>query len=188
MKSSGPPPLATWLLGCFLREADRHAVLGDLVEEYGVRVRAASILNATVWYWSQVGRSIPLFFQANIRRGAWLGTLGVAVSAYVAAGIVEFAGVAGLAKVLSPTGLMFSVLSVIVGLSTMALGGYFAAWIRPAAATVLAGIVFIVVVILFLTTSGSAPLWYGLTFLIFGPVAAFAGGTLCRVRRTGGAV
>jgi heme/copper-type cytochrome/quinol oxidase subunit 4 len=82
-------------------------------------------------------------------------------------------------------GRAFSVLSVIVGLATMVFGGYLAAWMRPAAATVLAAIVILVIVVSFVTMRDSAPLWYGLAFLIFGPVAALAGGTLCRVRRTG---
>jgi hypothetical protein len=176
------------LLGYFLPELDRQAILGDLVEEYGIRVRSASTSNATSWYWSQVGRSIPPVLWASIRRGAWLSTVGVAIGAYVVAGMIEFASVAVLAKLLSPVGRVFTVLSVIVGLATMALGGYFAAWVRPAAATILAGIVIIVIVVLFLTMRDSAPLWYGLTFLIFGPLAALGGGALCRVKRTGRAV
>jgi len=51
----------------------------------------------------------------------------------------------------------------------------------------MAGTVMIVVAVLMMTMSGSAPLWYGLAFLVFGPLAALAGGTLCRGRRTGGA-
>jgi hypothetical protein len=78
---------------------------------------------------------------------------------------------------------------MIVGLATLVLGGSFAAWIRPGAASALSGIVAIAVVILMVTTSDRAPLWYGLTFLIIGPLAALAGGTLhvgrrmCRGRR-----
>ena len=58
-------------------------------------------------------------------------------------------------------------------------------WIRPGAATVMAAIVMIVVAVLMMTRSGGASLWYGLAFLILGPLAALAGGPLCRGRRTG---
>ena len=185
MRRHRPPRVATWLLGCFLPESDREAVLGDLVEEYGIRVRSASISNAASWYWTQVWRSIAPVLWVGIRRGGWLGTVGVALGAYIVAGMIEFVGTAVMARLLNPEGRAFPVLSVLVGLATMVLGGYFAAWIRPAAATVLAAIVILVIVVLFVSMRDSAPLWYGLTFLIFGPVAALAGGTLCRVRRTG---
>jgi hypothetical protein len=183
-----PPRVSTWLLGCFLPESDREAVLGDLVEEYGIRVRSASISNAAGWYWSQVWRSIPPALWVGVRRGGWLSTVGVAIGAYIVAGMIEFVGLAVMARLLSPVGRAFPVLSVIVGLATLVLGGYLAAWIRPAAATVLAAIVILVIVVLFVTMRDSAPLWYGLVFLVFGPVAALAGGTLYRIRRTGPAV
>jgi len=72
---------------------------------------------------------------------------------------------------------------MIVGLATMVLSGYVAALIRQGAARVLAGIIFTVVVVLFVTVPDSAPLWYGLTFLIAGPAAALAGGWLNLIRR-----
>jgi hypothetical protein len=112
-----------------------------------------------------------------------LSTLGVAFGAYIAAGLLEFAGVAAISKLLGPDAGAL-VLNAIVGLATIVLGGYVAAWIRPGAASALAGMVLIAVVILMVTASGSAPLWYGLTFLVFGPVAALAGGTLCLTART----
>jgi hypothetical protein len=92
-----------------------------------------------------------------------------------------------MSRLLGPDARPLPVLRAIVGLATIMLGGYLAARIRPAAATALAGIVMIAVVILMVTMSDSAPLWYGLAFLIVGPLAALAGGTLCRGRRTGGA-
>jgi len=120
------------------------------------------------------------------RREGWLSTVAVAIGAYVVAGTIEFVGVAVIARLLGPHARPLPVLSAIVGLATILLGGYFAARIRPAAATALAGIVMIAVVILMVTMSDSAPLWYGLAFLIVGPLAALAGGTLRRGRRTGG--
>ncbi len=179
----GPPRVATVLLGCFLPESEREAILGDLAEEYGIRVRSTSVSNAVGWYWSQVCRSILPALWVGIRRGGWLVTVGVAIAAYIIAGAIEFVGVGMIARLVSPGGPVFFLLSVVVGLATMVLGGYLAAWIRPAAAPVLAAIILLVILILFVVMRDSAPLWYGLAFLVFGPVAALAGGALCRVRR-----
>jgi hypothetical protein len=179
------PPVATWLLGCLLPASDREAVLGDLVEEHAIRARTASPRTAAGWFWRQVWHSIPPMLWVGIRRGAWLTTLGVAIGAYVVAGLIEFVGVAAIARLLGPDARALPVLSAMVGLGTIGLGGYVAARIRPEAATVLAAIVMLVVGALLVTMPESAPLWYGLTFLMVGPVAALAGGTLCRVRRHG---
>src|SRR5437016_114611 len=103
--------------------------------------------------------------------------------AYIAAGALEFAGTMAISKLLTPGAPVYTVISLVVGLTTMVIGGYFATWIRPGAGTVMAGIVMIVVAVLMMTMSGSAPLSYGLAFLVFGPLAALAGGTLCRGRR-----
>jgi hypothetical protein len=188
MRRDLPPRVATWLIGRILPERDREAVLGDLVEEYAVRVRSETRATVSRWYWGQVCRSTPQMLWCRIRAGHWLRTTGVAASAYIAASTVEFLGTAAISKVLAPDGRLFLVVSLLFGLATIVLGGYFAARIRPAAASALAAIVIIVIVIVFVTMRRSAPLWYGLTFLVFGPVAALAGGTLCRVRRTDRAV
>lgn len=173
-----PPRVATALLGCFLPEPERQAILGDLVEEYGIRVRSISRSSAASWYWSQVWRSVLPVLRVAIKRDGWRDTIGVAIVSYLVAGTIEFVGVGMMAKLVDPAGPASSVLSVIVGLATIVLGGYLAAWIRPAASPVLAAIVMLVILVLFVVMSDSAPLWYGLAFLVFGPVAALAGGTL----------
>jgi hypothetical protein len=109
----------------------------------------------------------------------------VAIAAYVAAGVLEWVGVAIVARLLHPDARLAIVLSVIVGLATMLLGGYVAASIRQGAAPALAGIILIVVAVLMVTMPDSAPLWYGLTFLIAGPAAALAGGRLTLIQRAG---
>ena len=179
-------PMATWLLERVLPERDREAILGDLIEEYELRARSTTPWMVSRWYWGQVCRSIPRMVWGSVSRGRWLPTLGVAVGAYIAAGALEFAGTMAISKLLTPDAPVYTVISLVVGLTTMVIGGYFATWIRPGAGTVMAGIVMIVVAVLMMTMSGSAPLSYGLAFLVFGPLAALAGGTLCRGRRTGG--
>jgi hypothetical protein len=109
----------------------------------------------------------------------------VAIAAYLSAAVIEFVSTAVISKMFRPDGRLATVLSVTVGLATMALGGYVAASIRRGAAPVLAGIILIVVGLLFVTMPNSAPLWYGLTFLVAGPLAALAGGSLSVIRRSG---
>lgn len=188
MRRDLPPRMASWLIGRVLPERDGEVILGDLIEEYAVRVRSESHATVSLWYWGQVGRSLPRMLWYSIRARYSLRTISVAAGAYVAASIIEFLGTAAISTVLAPGGRLFAVVSLLFGLATIALGGYFAARIRPGAATALATIVMIVIVILFMTMTDSAPLWYGLTFLVFGPLAALAGGTVCRVGRSDGAV
>jgi hypothetical protein len=65
---------------------------------------------------------------------------------------------------------------VLVGLAAFALGGYLAAVVRPAATKVLAAMIVLVVGTFMIAGVGQAPLWYGLAFLVFGPLTAIAGG------------
>jgi hypothetical protein len=185
MRHDIAPRVATCLLKCFLPPTDREVVLGDLIEEYAIRARSDPASMVDRWYWGQVYRSIPQAQWSAIRRGGAVTTLTTALAAFIAAGALESAGLAALSRVLVMDANQPTALSVIVGLATIMLGGYVAAWIRPGAAQALAGIEMIAVVILMVTMSGSAPLWYGLTFLIIGPLAACAGGTLRIGRQTG---
>jgi hypothetical protein len=185
MTRHSPSPVASWLLGRVLPERDRDAVLGDLFEEYALRARSAKPSTVSRWYWGQVCRSIPRMVWRRVREGQWLRTIGVAAGAYIASGTIEFIGTAAISRVFAPSARLLTVLSLVFGLATIMLGGYFAARIRAEAATALAGIVMIAVLILIVTKSGSAPIWYGLAFLIVGPLAALAGGTLYLRRRRG---
>lgn len=183
MNPEARPRLAIRLLESLLPEDDRGAVVGDLIEESALRARASSRASVTWWCWGQVARSVPLVLWSELRRGHWFGTLGVAILVYIAASVLESVGTSLVLGLLHPDPRLGPALSVIVGLATMGLGGYVAASIRRGAAQVLAGIIFLVVVVLFVTMPDSVPLWYGLTFLIAGPAAALTGGRLKLVRR-----
>jgi len=179
-----PSRIATWLLERVLPERDRDALVGDLIEEYELRAQSSTPSIASRWYWGQACRCLPRMVWDSVNR--WLPTLGVATGAYIAAGALEFGGTVVISKLFTPAAAVFTVVSVVVGLATLVIGGYVATWIRPGAGTVMAVIVMIVVAVLMATTSGSEPLWYGLTFLVAGPLAALAGGALCRGGRMGG--
>jgi hypothetical protein len=181
-----PPMLsrvAIWLLERLLPDGDRDAIVGDLIEESALRARASTRSTTAWWCWGQVARSIPPLLWSNRRHRHWLGTLGVAIAAYVVVSVIESLGLALISSLLRPDARLAPVLSAIVGLATMVLGGYVAASIRQGAAPALAAIILAVVAVLFVTMPDSAPLWYGLTFLIAGPVAALAGGRLNLIRR-----
>src|SRR5207244_4303690 len=92
------------------------------------------------WYWGQVCRSISQMAWGSVSRGRWLPTLGVAIGAYIAAGALELAGTTAISRLLTPGTRFSTVIDLVVGLATMVIGGYFATWIRPGAATVMAGI------------------------------------------------
>lgn len=185
MNPPPPPRIAIRLLEWLLPEEHRDALVGDLIEESALRARSSTRATATWWCWAQVVRSIPLVLCSTLRRRRWFGTLGVAIAVYVAAGVLEWVGVAVVSRLVYSDARLAMVLSVIVGLVTMVLGGYVAASIRQGAASVLAGIILMVVAVLMVTAPDSAPLWYGLTFLIAGPAAALAGGRLTLIQRAG---
>jgi hypothetical protein len=107
----------------------------------------------------------------------------VAAAVYVAIGLLEFYVVGALSKFLTPPSALASAINMMVGVSTMVLGGYTAAAFRPSAARVLAVIVVVVVTGLMVAVPDSVPLWYQLAFLFGGPIACLAGGTLLQNRR-----
>jgi hypothetical protein len=185
MSEDLPPRLASRLLGCVLSERDREMVIGDLTEEYSLHLRLTTRTSARLWYWGQVCRSIPTLLRSSARHGRWLSTLGIALGIYVVAGVIEFFADAALSLLLAPDPRLNNVLSMIVGLLTLVLGGYLANWIRRGTANVLAAIVFMAVILLMVAVPDSVPLWYQFGFLIFGPLASSAGGALFhRAQRT----
>jgi hypothetical protein len=183
MRRGEAPKTATWLIASLLPRADRDAFIGDLIEEYAIRARSASPASAAGWYWGQVLRSAPLVLWSVVRHGGLL-TIAIALAVYVGAGFVEEAAFRALIKLLGRDVAGLDVLGVIVGLATFTAGGYVATWVRPGAAPALAAIVLISVLWLMVTVTGNQSPWYGLTFLVAGPLAALAGGSLRHARHS----
>lgn len=152
------------------------AALGDLAEEYALRAQGTTTLRASRWYWGQLVRSMPQMMWMDIRRQGWVATLAVAIGAWVIAGLVESMADAALVAWSGSAAAVNGVPGALIGLTALALGGYLAALVRPAATKVLAGIIVFVVSVLMLADVGDAPLWYGVAFLVFGPLMSIAGG------------
>ena len=176
MNPPSPPRLANWLLRCFVSAMDREEIIGDLAEEFSFRIQSSCSCRS--WYWGQTLRSIPPMAWQAVRQGHWIRTFLAALGAYIAAGLLEFAADAALGKTLNPESLLHTVLSLIVGLATMVAGGYLAARLRPGAERLMSAMIGVAVTVLLAAKVGDAPLWYGLAFLIAGPLASLAGGAL----------
>jgi hypothetical protein len=159
-------------------DRDLDPLLGDLDEEYGDRAAAASPWRASRWYWSQVLRSIPLLAASNVRRGGLLMTAGAALGAFVVSSVVEFGADRAVSLLFNPVSQLYTAVSLVGDLGALALGGYLAARVRPAASAVLAAMVFALVVLFMVIRPESVPLWYQIAFLVAGPLAALRGGTL----------
>lgn len=170
------PRLADWLLRWLVPATDREQIRGDLAEEFSLRAQSSD--SSWSWYWGQTLRSIPPMAWKAARQGHWIRTFLVALGAYIAAGLLESVANAVLLKSVNPQSLLHSILSLIIGLATIAAAGYVAARFRPGAETVMGGIVFVAVTVLLAARAGEVPLWYGFAFLIAGPLASLAGGAL----------
>lgn len=167
--------VAAAFLHVLLPASQREPVLGDLAEEYASRARSGSALP---WLFGQVCRSVPAVFCMAVRRDAWLSTIGIAVGAWVAASVFESAAVVATSRLVGDRVVLGAMLGTLLGMLSMACGGYVAALLRPGAAHVMAAVVLIVVIALMLAPENTSPLWYQLTFLLVGPVAPMLGGAL----------
>jgi hypothetical protein len=173
-----PPPIAAWLLERLLPAPALEYALGDLAEEYVLRVHSGSTRVARYWYWMQILRSLPVLFANALRSAGMLGTFAVAVAMQLGVGTAESFAMTGISVLLRPSDLTLTIVSVFVGLTTAACGGYIAARIRRPAALVMAAITFAIVLALMLTNGDGVPLWYQMAFLVAGPLAPLAGGAV----------
>jgi hypothetical protein len=67
MSRYSPPALACWLLQSVLPVSYRGAMLGDLIEEYTLRVESTSPSAASRWFWSQACRSVPFMVWSSAK-------------------------------------------------------------------------------------------------------------------------
>jgi hypothetical protein len=175
-----PPRLAAWVLSAVVAHPEVQPILGDLQEEYVLVTGATSGPRARWWYVSQVARSILPLIAAVARRADWGRTLAGAVGGYAVAMAVGVGGAAIALALLAHRPAAALPTTMAIDLASSVLGGYLAARIHPMAATIQACLSLLIVIALMVTIPDSAPLWYQVFFLIFGPPAVLAGGILHR--------
>jgi hypothetical protein len=148
-------------------------MLGDLIEEYTLRVESTSLSAASRWFWSQTCRSVPSMVWSSLRSGDGLISMSIAMGVYLGMGMLKFAVDLMISKLVAPEQTTYVVLAPIVFLTTAAIGGCVVARIRRGAAIFLALIVLITVAVLIdlKVCSIPVPWWYQLGFLTLGPLA-----------------
>lgn len=151
MSCYSPPAFACRLIQTVLPVPYQGALLGDLIEEYTLRVESTSPSAATRWFWSQACRSIPFIVGSSFRTGNWLISASAATGVYVVMGMLKFAADFLITKLVAPRQTAYIVLAPIVFLAITSIGGYAAARIHRGTAAFLAFIVMITVAALLLS-------------------------------------
>jgi hypothetical protein len=171
------------MLARLMPDAHAEALVGDLIEEYQLRLHLTPDTAAS-WYWRQFAASIPSLIWASARRGAWLTTVAAAVVSYIAVGALEFA-LTAVVTAMPASAFVRTLLTLLAGVAALIAGGYLAASIRLEAARLLALLVLVATCVMMATIPGSAPLWYQRAFLVLGPLSPIAGAALSAARKTG---
>jgi hypothetical protein len=170
--------IATWILSRLANAKDRESLVGDLTEEYAARATATSRSAAFKWQLRQViASAVPLLW-SRLMRSAWISTLGVALVAYIAVGVVEFTANRVMVRFLAMGAHAYTPLELLITVPAVVVIGYFAARFRRRAATVLGVMMLPVVTAVILTSTEHMPLWYQIVYFLVGPAAACMGGRL----------
>jgi hypothetical protein len=173
MRHYSPPAFACSLLESLLPGPYREALLGDLVEEYRLRIESASPFTASRWFWSQACRSVPPMVWSSLRSVNCIISISIAMGVYIFMAMLKFAADLMISKLIAPDQTTYVVLLPIGFLATTAIGGCVAARIRPGATILLALIAMITVAVLIdlKVCSIPVPRWYQFGFLFLGPLA-----------------
>jgi hypothetical protein len=190
MSRCSPPTFACWLLEPVLPDRYREAILGDLIEEYTLRIEATSRFTAFRWFWSQTCRSVPSMVWCSLRSRKCFISMSIAVGVYIFMGTLKFAADWIISKLVAPDQATYVVLAPIVFLTTTTIGGCVVARIRRGATMFLALIVMITVAILIGVKVCSIPVpwWYQFGFLTLGPLTVIITPSLVRHLKRSGVV
>ena len=173
---------ATWVLSRLVPRSDREALVGDLAEEYTLRAHAASAAAARTWYLRQLCASAAPLLWVRLTRSTWITTLGVALFAYIAVGLVEFMVNWALAGSSATGTAAYRPLGMAINFPMVVLIGYFAAGLRRTAPRVLGALMLLSVSAMTLWGHESLPTWYTIAYFCVGPAAAFIGSALRSLR------
>ena len=177
--------VATWMLSRLVPESEREPLVGDLTEEYALRANAASASAALKWYLQQVCASVLPLLWTRLTRAAWISTLGVALLAYIAVGVVELTVNWAISRSPETGTYTYNPLALIIMFPTVVLIGYAAARFRRRAAIVLGAMMLLAVTLMMLLSTERMPAWFRIAYFVVGPAAAFIGSAL-RSRRPAG--
>jgi len=171
MKCSSPPRVPCWLLEFILPVSYRREMLGDLIEEYNLRMHSTSALELSLWFWSQTCRSVPSILWSLLRNGDWFTRLMTAFVVYIAMAILHCSAGAAVSKLIAPGEITRVVLAPILFLVTTAIGGCVVARIRREATLFLALMVLVSVAVLIAIKICTTPVpwWYQFGLLTLGP-------------------
>jgi hypothetical protein len=180
MRRCSPPTFACWLLESLLPDPYREALLGDLIEEYTLRIESTSRFTASRWFWSQAFRSAPSMVWSSLRSENCFISISIAMGVYIFMGTLKFAADWMILKLFTPNQATYVVLAPIMFLMTTTVGGCVAARIRRGATIFLALMVTITVAFLIdiKVCSIPVPWWYQFGFLTLGPLAVIISPTL----------
>jgi hypothetical protein len=170
--------VATWACSCLAPRNRREALMGDLAEEYALRADAASPSAASQWYLRQICASVLPLLWARLSQSGWISTAGVALSAYLAVGLVEMLVNWALAGSSAAITAAYNPLGMLVTFPMVVLIGYFAAGFRRRAAMVLAAMMLLSVTAMTLWANESMPTWYRIAYFLVGPAATGIGSAL----------
>jgi hypothetical protein len=168
-------PVVTWIFSWLVPKDVREPLMGDLAQEYALRVEPGSASAARKWYLRQILMSIPPLLWTRLTRAVWLSTLGVAVLAYFTVGVVQIVIRWAISSSLT-TG--YNRLDVIIIFPLIVLIGYFAERLRRRAAIVLGAMMLIAITAMTLLSNETSPLWYRVAWFFVGPAAALIGSFL----------
>jgi hypothetical protein len=167
--------VAIWILLRLVPEGEREPLVGDLTEEYALRANAESSSRALKWCLRQVCASAPHLLLSGLARVGWMSTIGVALLAYLAVGVVEFIANWVMSRSFAHGVAAYNPLELLITVPMVVLIGYFAARFRRRAPAVLAAMMLLVVTAMTLWSAESMPLWYRITYFVVGPAAAIIG-------------
>jgi hypothetical protein len=172
--------VTAWAFSRLAPGSQREALMGDLAEEYALRSDAASSSAASKWYLRQVCASAAPLLRARLAGTAWISTIGVALFAYVAVGLVEGIVNGATASSSETNTAAYNPLGMFITFPMVVLIGYFAAWFRRRAAIVLAAMMLLSVTAMTLWANESMPTWYRIAYFLVGPAATCIGSALRR--------
>lgn len=174
-------PLAvTWLsslMECLLPRDLGELVVGDLNEEFALRIRSMSSARATRWFAMQAAASVPRLLVFSVRPLSWLKSLGVAVAAYLLLGQLEPYMHRLASLVIEPGFQLQLVIDLLVGFAACACGGFLSTWVHRGSAVAysLIGTGFLTSMMM-TRVNPSLPFWFPTAFLVVAFVAPIVGG------------